>query len=209
MCIVLFLKQGSLSERVISVALLLLKVYPRESPVCEKVLRIYQRFCDVALPSEQLHREYSLATVSLAVWSLLREQEPDLFEHLQKRVDKDKDQGRRRQMHHSLDHLMREKNVLLASERHGQHARRRTQNQTKNSDLKQSAGIVVDMPPCLVLLQGWLESCFVGWLREHAVLFVCDQLIMTMMFTSTGGYSFQSALVSMCFILLKVSTLLS
>ena len=78
---------GTLSERSIAVSSLLLKLYPDDSPISEKILQLYQKICDVCLPSEHYNRKYSMANVTQKIWALLGERDPDLYNHLQHYVD--------------------------------------------------------------------------------------------------------------------------
>lgn len=78
---------GTLSERSIAISTLLLKLYPDDSPISEKILQLYHKACDVCLPSEHYNRKYSMANVTQKIWSLLGERDPDLYNHLQQYVD--------------------------------------------------------------------------------------------------------------------------
>ena len=74
---------GSFSDRTVMVSLLVLRAFPSDPPTSEKILRITRRITTECLPSEQLHKEYSLASVAQAVWKLLFERDPALYSFLQ------------------------------------------------------------------------------------------------------------------------------
>lgn len=79
-----FVSTGSMSPRIVAIATLLMSVFTNESPVSEKILRIYRRILNEILPSEQLHRDYSTANISIKAWNLLFQRDPELYHHLQK-----------------------------------------------------------------------------------------------------------------------------
>ena len=55
-----FILNGTLSMRSVVVSILILKLFPYESPISEKILRLYQRVTDECLPSDHFNRKYSL-----------------------------------------------------------------------------------------------------------------------------------------------------
>ena len=55
-------------------------------------------------------------------------------------------------------------------------------------------------PKSFLLLRGWLDSCFVGWLPEHSATFLWDQLVL-----SEGGVkTYRSLLPRICCCLLEL-----
>ena len=72
-----------MNNRSINVAIMLLRAFPRDPPTSEKMLRIYQRILTECMPSEQLHKDYSLASVAHEAWGLLLQRDPSLLHFLQ------------------------------------------------------------------------------------------------------------------------------
>merc|ERR1711871_1664010 len=78
-----YILNDDINNRPINVAIMLLRAFPNEPPTSEKMLRIYQRILTECLPSEQLHKDYSLASVAHTAWGLLLQRDPSLLHFLQ------------------------------------------------------------------------------------------------------------------------------
>jgi hypothetical protein len=74
---------GVLSDRLIMVSLIVMRALPDEPPTSEVTLRLVKRIMSECLPSEQLHREYSIGSVALSSWLLLKNKDIILYLHLQ------------------------------------------------------------------------------------------------------------------------------
>jgi hypothetical protein len=148
--------QGTVLPRHITTALALLKVFPNEPPVSEMMMRMAFRLNADLLPSEQLQKDYSLATVAHQCWSLLAVKDPELHTHLQACVE----------------------DTVAANE----DVEERTDADDGDEAAVRAAGGASTRstvyPKSFILLRGWLESCFLGWLPEHGVLFLWDQLLL-------------------------------
>jgi len=148
--------QGAVLPRHITTALSLLKVFPNEPPVSEMMMRMAFRLNVDLLPSEQLQKDYSLATVAHQCWSLLAVKDPELHTHLQACVE----------------------DTVAADE----DVEERTDADDGDEAAVRAAGGASTRgtvyPKSFIILRGWLESCFLGWLPEHGVLFLWDQLLL-------------------------------
>lgn len=144
------------SDRVVAVAVLLMRVFPLDAPVSEKVLKMFTRITGGCLPSELLHREYSTASVAQETWKMLLARDPQLHEFLQNssRVDGD----------------------------------------------DEAASVSRSIPQSLLCLKGWLETGFLGWIPEHAALFLWDQLVLE----GAKPETFEDLLPVLCFGLLQL-----
>ena len=151
-----YVVQGTVLPRSITTSLFLLKVFENEPPTSEMMLRLVFRLNQDLFPSEQLQKEYSLATVAYQCWTLLAMKDPVLHAHLQEFVQ---------------DEALHDADPDTS-----------TYDDDGDEAAIQAAGgsstRSAVFPKSYVLVRGWLESCFVGWLPEHGVLFLWDQLIM-------------------------------
>lgn len=73
---------GVISDRIMHTSLLLMHVFPDETPSSELVIRLLTRIVQDCLPSEQLHKEYNIAATATACWKLLEVADIELFVHL-------------------------------------------------------------------------------------------------------------------------------
>lgn len=71
------------SERMVMISILLMRVFPNDAPVSEKVLKMLTRITTECMPSELLHKEYSTASVAHDAWLLLQQRDTQLYEFLQ------------------------------------------------------------------------------------------------------------------------------
>jgi hypothetical protein len=163
---------GNLTERSVSIAALLMHVFPLESPVSEKMLRAFSRITKELLPAEILSKQYSLASVSQSAWSLLAERDAALYHHLQQSMEEK-----------SGDNLGLR--FIENSRRNGKH-----------HSAKQST----TLPASLMLLKGWLESGFVGWLPQFGLFFLWDQLFLL----GANSQNFAEYLPRICCCLLQL-----
>ncbi len=169
-------------SRVVMISVLLLWVFPREPPTSEKMLRIYQRIVLECLPSLQLHHEYSLATVAHGAWALLLQRDPELTYRLQnfeltkaprrkpRRDESDADSTARSRAT-DRPNVDDDDNAGLVLD----------EDKTKNASAPGMSNTAMgpqalEVPRSLLLLRGWLEDGFMGWLGENTVLYIWDQL---------------------------------
>jgi hypothetical protein len=158
-----YILNDDVNDRSVNIAIMLMRVFPAEPPTCEKILRVYQRILTECMPSEQLHKQYSLATVAHKAWELLLERDPALLHFLQNyEIDMDVEEG-------------------SDDEDGGGSRGRMTGRKLKNlkpqlSMASQTEGNLAEIPRSLLLLKGWLETGFIGKVPEHSALFIWDQL---------------------------------
>jgi hypothetical protein len=147
-----YILNGTLNDRITMTCIMLMYAFPSEPPTSEKMLRLMKRIVGECLPSEQLNKNYSLASTADAAWVILQQNDRELYDHLQ------------------------------------------------NSEISIENESSTEAPRSLQLLSIWLETCFVGYLAEHAVLFIWDQLALL------GGTSdvYQSYLPQICCLLLQL-----
>ena len=164
-----YILNDDMSNRSINVAIMLLRAFPQEPPTSEKMLRMYQRILTECMPSEQLHKDYSLASVAHVAWGLLLQRDPSLLHFLQNyeinvngemNGDVDDDEG---------DDFGEEDGMVV--ERRKTHHPKRLER-----DASTSSNAAVEIPRSLLLLQGWLEDGFIGKVPEYAALYIWDQL---------------------------------
>ena len=75
---------GSVSDRMVLIALLLMWIYPKEPPTSEKMVQILSRILMEYLPSDNFRREYNVAATAFKSWHLLQLNDPKLCDHLEK-----------------------------------------------------------------------------------------------------------------------------
>lgn len=157
------------SERIVMVAILLMRVFPTDAPVSEKIVRIFTRITSECLPSEQLHKEYSIASVAQETWLILQQRDTALYTALQN------------------SHLPPPPRAAI-------------DYAPAASAEAADADVLFSIPQSLICLKGWLETGFLGWLPEHAALYIWDQ------FTLEGAQPvvFQGLLPVLCFSLLEI-----
>ena len=168
-----YITSGSISNRMISIAYLLMRLFPNASPVAEKILRFYHKIGMEILPSEQLHRDYSIASVAIQSFDVLFDQDKELYDHLQFTVCNTNSIGDTAQYYHSLDDssgsisLANDKKSLLRLSQ----ARANNSFESKESS---SNGPV----PSVYLLSSWLENGYMGeWLNIWTSTYIWDVLL--------------------------------
>ena len=82
-----YVMTGSISPRCVSMSLLLMRIFPEDSPVSEKILRLYKRMNTEILPSEQLHRAYSLSNIAIKVFDIVFNKDQLLYNHIQTKLN--------------------------------------------------------------------------------------------------------------------------
>lgn len=174
-----YVLNDNMSSRSINLAILLMRTFPEEPPTSEKILRMYQRLLTECLPSEQLHRQYSLATVAHRAWELLLERDPTLLHFLQ-----NYDIGFDGEGYYDDEDARAEGDEEYDEEdgdgtgekplRDG-HGRERARSLKPQLSRASAAG-ETEMPRSLLLLKGWLETGFIGKIPEYAAIYVWDQL---------------------------------
>jgi len=183
----LYALNDEFNSRVVMVAILLLWNFPNEPPTGEKILRIYQRIALECLPSEQLQHEYSLATVAYDAWALLLVRDPELAHFLQNydvyRHSRDLKRAQR-------EALKNADSVGMISSDDESDSKSDKSKKNKQINPPQGKGSNVglskttmdpnamEVPRSFLLLRGWLEDGFLGWLGEYTVLYIWDQLML-------------------------------
>lgn len=163
-----YILMGIMSDRIVCVSLFLLNIYPTEAPNSEKFLQILRRIVADCLPSEQLHRDYSLSSTANQTFDLLQQVDSVL--------------------HAQLFNLFNAK--LLPPQQSASEGTNGSEANSSNNDAKDQVSSGTSgpgneskkdsstLPPSLLLLKGWFETGFLGYIPEHAALFVWDQLIL-------------------------------
>lgn len=182
---------GAVQHRIVAVGMVLLRTFPSEPPTSEMMLRMTFRLSSDLLPSEQLQKDYSLATVALSAWQLLAIKDSELHAHLQEHVD----------------------DVVTAETSNASRSTRGEGQGNEEEDDEEGGGDegaiwaaggpsirATVYPKSFILLRGWLETCFVGWLPEHGALFLWDQLVLRESSPST----FKQLLPRLCCALLQL-----
>jgi len=214
-----YVLNGTLTHRSVAIAALIMKTYPEESPISEKVLRIYKRINEDCLPSEHFQRRYSVAKIAQKVWESLMADDFELYQHLQAYTEDAQyspsfvpeaalhsprsilKKGRisRQSMANVLD-------VLGSSSISSGGSSSATLSPDKvaiegNDDDKS----IVLHPKCFVLLRGWVEMGFYSWIPEPAVFFLWDQIAIAGA-EKDGGIieCFEKFISSLCCILLEL-----
>lgn len=82
-----YLLTNTVTQRSVNIALLLMRIFPEDSPVSEKILRIFRRITQEVLPSEQLHREYSVGSVAMRTFDLLFERDREFYDHFMQHTE--------------------------------------------------------------------------------------------------------------------------
>ena len=191
------------SPRSVLVSVLLLYIFPQEPPTAEKLLRIYHRIAIECLPSEQLHHDFSIATVAHHAWALLLERDPELARFLQ---------------NYKVSHLRSSSatgsgsgSTRAGSRPGSQDNGKESANTKKGGD--DGAGLFnkdpdaadaddvaeVEVPRSLLLLRGWLRDGFLGWVGGHTALYLWDQLTLF----DAAPSNFKTMLPIYCCILLR------
>ena len=216
-----YVLNGTLTQRSVAVSYLLMKTYPDESPVSEKILRMFQRANEEFMPSGHFQRKYSIASVAQAIWGRLLQQDAELHGHLQMHTEDVETaaplgpesltkKGRLSRQSiisyvASASMPVREGNAhmqesdaptgILASlaSRDGAtgfdvcliYEMVISDNKISNSvptspDRKLGAFVTQKeeplYPKCFILLRGWIETGFLSWFPEAAVVFIWSQL---------------------------------
>jgi len=155
-----YILTGVFSERTVAISILLLRALPNDSPVSEKILRIFRRIITECLPSEQLHKGFSIANVAKDAWKRLLIEDPELHNFLQNGTV------------HALTppDSSAESGSGGGGEEGEEVAANATDPPVPASPSRQ------DIPKSLTLLKGWLETGFVGWVPEHTAILLWDQL---------------------------------
>ena len=197
-----YILYGTLTQRSVAVATLLLKLFPEESPISEKILRMLQRINDECLPSEHFNRKYSNAAITQNVWNALSEVDSELFFHLQNYTHTEDTEVVNEPKTDFTQSLrlkgrMSRKSVIefVAQERSKESARSQKMpailsKDHINTDILLKTTNSPTYPKSFVLLRGWFEQGFFGWLPEAAVNFLWDQMLLSSSDTK-GGLSTQ------------------
>ena len=139
------------SNRILNICILLLWAFPNEQPTSEKILRMYQRIILECMPSEQIHKDYSLASVAHKSWALLLDRDRELLHFLQNyRISNDAIEFAKP----GADDIIQVQNEI------------------------QTAASAMEVPRSMTILRGWLEDGFMGWVSEYTSLFLWDQLVL-------------------------------
>lgn len=167
-----YILNDEINSRSINVAIMILRAFPSDPPTCEKILRMYQRILTECMPSEQLHKDYSLASVAHTAWGLLLERDPTLLHFLQNydiNFDDDQyDAGLGQD-----DEGEEEEGDRLPTKRNHKPDTRITRDASNSSN-----NAAMEIPRSLLLLKGWLEDGFIGKVPEYAALYIWDQLML-------------------------------
>lgn len=131
-------------------SILLLRVFNDASPVSEKILRMYSKATEDYLPSDHPNSKYSMIYTNNLIWNLVKEEDEELFAHLNMHMLNDPDEGNGA--------------VSPPSQQW---------NKAFGGIFKEGRK---ELPPGLALVKGWLETGFIGWLPEFGVIFIWDQM---------------------------------
>ncbi len=77
-----YVLNNEFSRRTVMIAIMLLHCLPKDAPTSDKILKIYQRILTECLPSELLHKDYSVATVAYKAWEYLLDADNELAQYL-------------------------------------------------------------------------------------------------------------------------------
>jgi len=178
------------NSRVVMLAILLLWHFPDEPPTGEKILRIYQRIALECLPSEQLQHEYSLATVAHEAWALLLVRDQELAHFLQNydvyKFSRDQQRLWREQKRRVAGSNPNSEYATSDDESAGNGKQSGKSNASNQSAKGPTGGLsktsmdplAMEVPRSFLLLRGWLEDGFMGWLGEYTVLYIWDQMVL-------------------------------
>lgn len=75
------------------IAILLLRVFHEDSPVSEKMLRMYNKIVEEYLPSDHPNAKYSLIYTNNLIWNIIKREDEALFLHLKEHMPKDRNGG--------------------------------------------------------------------------------------------------------------------
>jgi hypothetical protein len=220
-----FALNDDFGSRSVLICVLLTWAFPTEPPTSEKMLRIYQRITYECLPSEQLHHEFSLATVAHNAWALLLERDPELARFLQNYKVKDtmmtvdkithndplsndvsNPESKSTSRPNSQGNGMEDDNDVNSEFTNTDGSiRDKADNNNDNPTLDEKESKENDnlettnVPRSLLLLRGWLRDGFLGWVGGHTAIFLWDQL--TLFDASPNNY--KTMLPIFCCILLR------
>jgi hypothetical protein len=147
----IYVLTGVISERGVMLSLLLLRVFHTESPVSEKILRMYSKAVEDFLPSDHPNSKYSMIYTNNLIWHSVKLEDPELFGHMREYLQEDPDEG----------------DDLLTA------AVPQQWNKAFGGIFKEGRK---EMPMGMPLVKGWLDTGFIGWLPEFGVIFIWDQL---------------------------------
>ena len=158
----------------VSIAFLLMRLFPQASPVAEKILRFYHKISVEILPSEQLHRDYSIASVAIRSFDLLFDRDKQLYSHLQFDVSTSTAAaGDTSQYYHSMDDSAGS-TASLASDKKSLLRLSHARAVSSEGKVPAAGGPVASV----YLLSGWLESGYMGgWFNGWTCTYLWDVLL--------------------------------
>ena len=160
------------------ISILLLRVFHAESPVSEKILRMYNKAVEDCLPSDHPNSKYSMINTNNLIWNILKEEDKELFTHLKTNLTEDVE----------IEGIQ----SLPVPPSHQQD----WNNKAFNGIFKEKRK---EMPSGMPLVKGWLDTGFIGWLPEFGVIFIWDQLAVL----GADPMQSQRFMVRLCVLLLK------